>query len=77
VLNQKNDQSFDHLIYFANRQLVAVEINYTTIEMITLGLIYSVKKFRHYLLDYPFVFHVDHDALKYLINKPQLSEHIA
>jgi len=27
VLNQKDDKSFNHPIYFANRQLVAVEIN--------------------------------------------------
>jgi hypothetical protein len=30
VLCQKDDKSFDHLIYFTNRQLVAMEINYTT-----------------------------------------------
>lgn len=43
----------------------------------TMGMIYYVQKFQHYLLGYPFVFHVDHDALKYLIIKPQLIGHIA
>jgi hypothetical protein len=28
-------------------------------------------------LGYAFVFHVDHDALKYMVNKPQLSGQIA
>ena len=40
-------------------------------------MVYSVKKYRHYLLGYKFTFHVDHDALKYMINKPQLTGHIA
>ena len=38
---------------------------------------YLVQNFRHYLLGYKFTFHVDHDALKYMINKPQLSDKIA
>jgi hypothetical protein len=40
-------------------------------------MIFAVQKFRHYLLGYPFVFYVDHDALKYLINKPDLSGRLA
>ncbi|MCO5567076.1 hypothetical protein L7F22_020761 [Adiantum nelumboides] len=33
-------------------------------------MIYSVKKFRYYLLATKFVFYVDHQALLYLVNKP-------
>ena len=77
VLSQKDKKNFDHPIYYASRQLVAAERNYTTTEREALGMIYSVQKFRYYLLGYPFVFHVDHDALKYMINKPQLSGRIA
>jgi hypothetical protein len=40
-------------------------------------MVYSVQKYRHYLLRYKFTFHVDHDALKYMVNKPQLSGRIA
>ena len=39
-------------------------------------MIFSVQKFRHYLLGNKFIFHIDHDALKYMINKPQLSGRI-
>ena len=77
VLSQKDKKNFDHPIYYSSRQLVAAERNYTTTEREALGMIYWVQKFRHYLLGYPFVFHVDHDALKYMINKPQLSGRIA
>nr|PNR32308.1 hypothetical protein PHYPA_026434 [Physcomitrium patens] len=77
VLSQKDDKGLDHPIYYTSRQLVGAECNYTTTEREALGMIYSVQKFRHYLLGYSFVFYVDHDALKYLINKPQLSGRIA
>jgi hypothetical protein len=39
--------------------------------------VYSCKKFRHYLLGYKVIFHTDHDSLKYLVNKPDLSGRIA
>jgi hypothetical protein len=77
VLSQKDEKGHDHPIYFASRQLVQAERNYTVTEREALGMIFSVQKFRHYLLGYKFVFHVDHDALKYMINKPQLSGRIA
>ena len=35
------------------------------------------KKFWHYLLRYRIAFHTDHDSLKYLVNKPDLSGRIA
>ena len=67
----------DHPIYFASRQLVQAEKNYSVTEREALGMIFSVQKFRHYLLGNKFIFHVDHDALKYMVNKPQLSGRMA
>lgn len=40
-------------------------------------MIISVQKFLHYFLRNKFVFHVDYDVLKYMINKHQLSGRIA
>ena len=76
VLSQKDDKGHDHPTYFASRQLVQAERNYTVTEREALGMIFLVQKFRHYLLGYKFVFHVDHDALKCMINKLQLSGRI-
>jgi hypothetical protein len=53
------------------------ERNYTTTEREALAVVYSFKKFRHYLLGYKVIFHTDHDSLKYLVNKPDLSGRIA
>ena len=77
ILSQKDTKNLDHPIYFASRQLIAAEKNYTTTEREALAMIFAVQKFRHYLLGYPFVFYVDHDAFKYLINKPDLSGRLA
>jgi len=40
-------------------------------------MVYALHKFRHYLLGNQFVFYVDHMALVYLVNKPQISNWIA
>ena len=77
VLCQKDNKDFDHPIYYASQQLVVTEQNHTTTKQEVLGMIYSIKKFWHYLLGYSFLFHMDHDALKYMINKLQLSDRIA
>jgi hypothetical protein len=70
VLSQKDIKGHDRPIYFASRQLRAAEKNYLVTEREGLGMVYSVQKYRHYLLGYKFRFHVDHDALKYMVNKP-------
>ena len=64
-------------IYYASRMLSTAEKNYHTTEREALGLIYSVTKFRHYLLGNKFVFHVDHQALLYIVNKPNLTWKLA
>ena len=59
----------DFPIYFASRRFSQAEQAYTTTEREALGMVFSVQKFRHYLLGNFFVFFVDHQALLHLINK--------
>ncbi len=40
-------------------------------------MVYVLQKFKHFLLGNKFVFYVDHMALVYLVNKPQVSKRIA
>ncbi len=49
---------------------------YTTIEREALAMVYALHKFKHYLLGNQFRFYVDHMALVYLVNKPQVSSKI-
>ena len=64
-------------MYYASRQMSPAEQKYTTTEREALAVVYACKKFRHYLLGYWIIFHTDHDSLKYLVNKPDLSGRIA
>lgn len=40
-------------------------------------MVYTIQKFRHYLLATPFDFYVDHQALLYLVNKPIIQGRIS
>lgn len=44
------DNGKDYPLTFASRQLNSAKKNYTTIEKECLAMVFSVKKFRHYLL---------------------------
>jgi hypothetical protein len=54
---------------YISRLLNSTEINYTTNKE-ALAMVYALRKFKHYSLSNQFVFHVDHMALVYLVNKP-------
>jgi hypothetical protein len=62
---------------YGSRLLNIREHNFNTIEKINLIMIFVLHKFRHYLLSNKFVFHVNHMALVYLVNKPHVSGRIA
>ena len=70
ILAQPRDNHMDFPICYASRQLNAAEINYSTTKREGLGIIFAVKKYRHYLLANKFVFFTDHQALLYLERKP-------
>ena len=50
-----------------------IKRNYSMTEHEALGMIYSVNKFRHYLVGCKFTFHVDHPTLLYLVSKQSLT----
>ena len=77
VLAQNIHGKIDSPIYYASRLLNNAENNYSTTEREALAMVYSVQKFRHYLLANHFTFYVDHQALLYLINRPVVSGRIA
>ena len=60
-------------VYYASQHLSAAEKNYFTTKREALSMVYNIMKFRHYLLDRKFTFHVDHSALLYLVNKQALT----
>jgi hypothetical protein len=66
----------DQPIVYAFRLLNRAKQNYNTIYKEALAMVFSLHKFKHYLLSNKFVFYVDHLALVYLVNNPQVSRRI-
>jgi hypothetical protein len=70
ILAQPADDYTNHPNIYASRKLNKAERNYSNTEREALGMAFALQKFRHYLLANPFIFYTDHQALKYLVNKP-------
>jgi len=68
VLAQRVD-GLSHVIYYASKTLDNAQSNYTTMEKELLAIVFSLDKFRSYLLGSKVVVFTDHAALKYLIKK--------
>ena len=60
----------EYPIVYSSMKLNKAERNYSTTEREALGMVFALKKYGHYLLAKPFIFYTDHQALKYLVNKP-------
>ena len=57
------------MIYYASRTLHDAQLNYTTTEKELLAIIFTLEKFRSYLLGSKVIVYTDHAALKYLLSK--------
>ena len=51
-------------------------MNYTMTEKMLLVVVHSLNKFRHYITGYQTFVHIDHDVIKYLMNKPNVNAQI-
>ena len=72
VLAQPGEGDLDHPIAYASRKLSFAERNYTMTEREGMAMVYSLQKFRNYLLGGHFNMFIDHSSLQYLVNKPLL-----
>jgi len=50
LLVQKNDEGFEHAIYYLSITLIGAESLYNTVEKECLALVFAVQKTRHYLV---------------------------
>ena len=78
VLNQVDAaNNLQGVIAYESRKFKGAELNYDVREKEFLAIIHSLKKWRHYLLDRPFILYTDHHSLQYVINQKTLSGRIA
>jgi len=69
VLGQK-ENLLTYVIYFINKNLSPIELNYTMIGKKLLAIIHGINKFQHHIIGYEVFFHTDHSSIRYLMNKP-------
>jgi len=68
IFGQRRDKK-PMVIYYASRTLNEAQQNYTTTEKELLAVVYTMKKFRPYLLCSKVIVYTDHSALKHLLKK--------
>ena len=73
VLAQEGEDKTLHPVAYASRTLQPHEQNYGATELEALGVVWSVKHFRHYLYGHKCVIFTDHEPLKSLLNTPHPS----
>lgn len=66
VLGQREDKK-PHAIYYASRTLNNGQINYSTTEKELLAVVFTLDKFRSYLIRSHVLVYFDHVALNYLL----------
>ena len=64
-------------VAFVSRTLQPHKKNYRISKLEALGVVWTVKHFRHYLYGHPYTVLTDHEALKSLLNTPQPSGKLA
>jgi hypothetical protein len=69
VLGQKEDQQ-SYAIYFVSKNLSPPKLNYTITKKELLAVVHSINKFRHYITGCEVFVHIDHSAIRFLMNKP-------
>jgi hypothetical protein len=69
VLGKQEDKD-PHAMYYINKNMAPIELNYTVTEKELLAVVYAINKFSHCLTGYSTFIHIDHSTIKYLVNKP-------
>ena len=77
VLSQEQEDGTRRPIAYASRSSQGAEMRYSATELEALGVVWAVKRFRHYLYGHPCTTVTDHQPLKSLLNTPHPSGKLA
>jgi len=70
VLRQRKGKLF-YVIHYASKVLNDTQSNYTATEEELLAIVYSLEKFRAYLIGSKVMVYTDHAVIRYLLTKPE------
>ena len=62
ILTQPEDDGMEYPIVYSSQKLNKEERNYSTTERETLGMVFALQNYQHYLLANPFIFYTYHQA---------------
>jgi hypothetical protein len=68
VLGQSMDKKH-YAISYISKTLTGPQLNYTITEKELLAVVFTIEKFRSYLVGAKITVYIDHSALKYLLKK--------
>ncbi|KAL0290630.1 UNVERIFIED_CONTAM: hypothetical protein Sangu_2566600 [Sesamum angustifolium] len=77
LLAQKNDEGKENALYYLSRMMTPNELKYSPIEKLSLALIFSIHKLKHYFQSHCIHLASKADPLKYVMAKPLLSDRLA
>ena len=69
-MGQRNEKIFK-AIYYAGKTFNKTQENYSTIEKGMLEMVFAYEKFRPYILGSHVIIHIDHAAIRYLMEKKE------
>jgi hypothetical protein len=75
VLGQSKDKKH-YAILYASKTLTGPQLNYATIEKELLAVVFTIEKFRSYLVGAMVIVYIDHVALNYLLTKKDAKPHL-
>ena len=64
-------------IYYLSKRMTGYELNYSSLEKTCWALVWCTRRLRHYMLTFPVILISRMNPLKYLLEKPALTDCIS
>ncbi|WKA10566.1 hypothetical protein VitviT2T_028131 [Vitis vinifera] len=77
ILAQLNDSGKVRAIYYLSKRMLEYECRYIMIERLYLALVWVTRRLRHYVTEYSILLVSRLDPLRYLFDRPILTDHLA
>ena len=72
VLVQENHHGHEHVIYYANKNLMDYETRYSCVEKLELDMVIAVKKFCHYIFLHTTTVMAEQNPMYYILTRQVL-----